>query len=175
MSTSAGAQPGTARSCTPTLVCNLLLFAIAFCLGNGGLFVHVNTTSALMQSLGLGRLATLPLGLFMGSATIASIPLDALVHTYGRQRVAPIASLVGVGGAMMCFGGAMQRQNVGTAFALLMAGSCLQGVFFIYALSLRFAAASICPPAVRARSMSRCRKRVWRDRARVVCSRSALA
>lgn len=138
----------------PALIFNLALFALLFCLGIATFFVHVNTTSALVRSLGLGRFATLPLGLFLISSTLASLVLEVLMRTYGRKRAAPVASLFGVSGAMLCYAGAVHQADVALAFALLLLGSCLQGVLFLYALSLRFAAAAICPPAVRARSMS---------------------
>ncbi|KAG8470202.1 hypothetical protein KFE25_008623 [Diacronema lutheri] len=142
------------RGCTTRIALNASLFGVSFCLGITTLFMHVNTTSALVRQIGLDRLATLPLGVFSSTATLAAFPVNALIRRWGAKRMAPIASLFGVGGAMCCFGGALLQAHPSSTFALLIIGSSLQGVLFLYTLNLRFAAAAICPPAVRARTMS---------------------
>lgn len=131
------------------LILNLSLFALAFMLGVVTLFVHVNTTSAFVRSFAEARTATVPLGLFFASATLTPFGLNVFMQRYGKKAAAPLAIGVGFAGAMTCFAAAGLR-----SLGLIVFGSMLQGVMFAYILSLRFVAASICPPSVRPRAMS---------------------
>mmetsp|Transcript_15259 Transcript_15259/g.46576 ORF Transcript_15259/g.46576 Transcript_15259/m.46576 type:complete len:410 (-) Transcript_15259:162-1391(-) len=125
------------------------MFALTFMLGVSVLFVQITTTTGLTTSFAPKRVATVPVGLFMLSATLSSFPINAFMARFGRRLGVVPATVCGAGGALCCFGGAIEK-----SLALVIVGSMLQGVLFTYVLSLRFAAAAITPPALRPRAMS---------------------